>query len=206
VLCCDDARRGPQNSRCLHFLLDFAQGAVGMTKSGERSETGEAIEVGAEDVALEGEVGEFSLALDANQAGGFEFFHVMGERRRADGLGFAERGAGGGALAAADLGKDLVATGSGEGFRDEGELAVGNASLLRRDFGPLRGDAGPLRRTFGTLRGNIGSPRGEGRFLCRAETLFCHLFLPYRLEAGLPEKFILRRLTYIKLLHTVRIC
>jgi hypothetical protein len=30
--------------------------------------------------------------------------------------------------------------------------------------------------------------------------------LPYRLEAGLPEKFILRRLTYITLLHTVRIC
>ena len=166
-----------------------------MTKSGERSETGEAIEVGAEDVALEGEVGELSLALDANKAGGFEFFHVVGEGGCADGLGFAERGAGRSALAAADLSEDLVATGSGEGFRDEGELAVGNASLLRRDFGQLRGDACPLRRNFGTHCGNIGPPRGEGRFLCGADTLFCHRFLPYRLEAGLPEKFILRRLT-----------
>jgi hypothetical protein len=170
-----------------------------MTKSGERSETGEAIEVGAEDVALQGEIGEFSLALDANEAGGFEFFHVMGEGGGADGLGFAEAGAGRSALAAADLGEDLVATGSGEGFRDEGELAVGDASLLRRDFGSLRGDTVPFRRDFRPLR-------GEGRFLCRADTLFCHRFLPYCLEAGLPEKFILRRLTYITLLHTVRIC
>jgi hypothetical protein len=52
----------------------------------------------------------------------------------------------------------------------------------------------------------LGSLRREGRILCRPDTLFCHLFLPYRLEAGCRAKFILRRLTYITLLHTVRIC
>jgi hypothetical protein len=34
----------------------------------------------------------------------------------------------------------------------------------------------------------LGSLRREGRILCRPNTLFCHLFLPYRLEAGLPRE------------------
>ena len=104
-----------------------------------RSEVGETVEVGAEDVALQNEVGEFALAFDADEAGVFQLFHVVGEGGGADGLGLVEAGAGRGALASADFGEDLVAAGCGERAGDEGELAV-----------------------------------GEGRFLCRAETLFCH--------------------------------
>ena len=125
---------------------------------GRGLKTGEAVEVGAEDVALEGEVGELSLALDADEAGVLELLHVMGESGGADGLGFAEAGAGRGALAAADLGKDLVASGRGKGFGDEGELAVGN-------LGPLRGEAFSL---------------------CRADTLFSHDSLPYPASEHLP--------------------
>ena len=127
---------------------------------GRGLKTGEAVEVGAEDVALEGEVGELSLALDADEAGVLELLHVMGESGGADGLGFAEAGAGRGALAAADLGKDLVASGCGKGFGDEGELAVGH-------LGPLRGAIS----------------------LCRTDTLFCHDSLPYPASEDLPEKF-----------------
>jgi hypothetical protein len=158
-----------------------------------RSEVGEAVEVGAEDVALEDKVGEFALALDADEAGVFQLLYVVGEGGGADGLGFVEAGAGGGALAAADLGEDLVAAGGGERAGDERELAVGNTGLLRGDGGPFGGDFGPPGRDF--------DPPGGAR------ALFCHEFLPYRAEAGVCwTKLTLRRLTYILLLHTVRIC
>jgi hypothetical protein len=129
---------------------------------------GEAVEVGAEDVALQNEVGEFSLALDADEAGVFQFFHVVREGGCADGLAFAEAGTRCGAVAAADLGEDFVAARGGEGLGDEGELAVGNFAPLRGDFGPLPGESGPLR--------------GAG-------ALFCHGFLPYPGGGSLPEKF-----------------
>jgi hypothetical protein len=163
-----------------------------------RSETGEAVEVGAEDVALQDEVGEFALALDADEAGIFQLFHVVGEGGGADGLGFVEAGAGRGAVASADLGEDFVAAGCGQGAGDERELAVGNSVLLRgvcgspgRDFGPLRRDSGSLRHA-GALVGHA---------------LLWHRFLPYRAEAGVCwGKLTLRQLTYILLLHTVKIC
>jgi hypothetical protein len=129
---------------------------------------GEAVEIGAEDVALEGEVGELALPFDADETGVLEFFHVVGKGGGADGLGFAETGTGRGALAAADLGEDVVAARCCEGAGDERELAVG-------EVGPLRGNVGPLR--------------GESGFLCRAATLFCHEFLPYPRGAVLPGKF-----------------
>jgi hypothetical protein len=123
--------------------------------------TGEAIEIGAEDVALQGEVGELALALDADEAGVFELLHVMGESGGADGLGFAEAGAWRGALATADLGKNLVAAGCSESLGDKGELAVSNLDPLR----------------------------GEAIFLCGADTLFSHDSLPYPASEHLPEKF-----------------
>ena len=94
--------------------------------------TGEAVEVGAEDIALECEVGEFALTLDADEACVFKLFHVMGEGGGTDGLRFGDTGTGRGALATADLSEDLVAAGCGEGLGDEGELAVGEGGLLCR--------------------------------------------------------------------------
>jgi hypothetical protein len=137
-----------------------------------RSEVGEAVEVGAEDVALQDKVSEFPLAFDADEAGVFQLFHVMGEGGGADGLGFVEAGAGRGAVASADLGEDFVAAGGGQGAGDERELAVGDSVLLRGGCVPLRRDVGPLRR---------------------AGTLLCHHFLPYRAEAvGCWRKLMLR--------------
>jgi hypothetical protein len=161
-----------------------------------RSETGEAVEVGAEDVALQDEVGEFALALDADEAGVFQLFHVVGEGGGADGLGFVEAGAGRGAVASADLGEDFVAAGCGQGAGDERELAVGNSVLLRGGCGPSGRDFGPLRHA-GALVGHA--------LLWHA--LLWHRFLLYRAEAGVCwGKLTLRQLTYILLLHTVKIC
>jgi len=61
--------------------------------------------------------------------------------------------------------------------------------LLRRDFGRFA-DTVRLAGISAALR-KYRAACEEGCFLCRTETLFCHQFLPYRLEAGLPEKFIL---------------
>ena len=135
-----------------------------------RSEVGETVEVGTEDVALQDKVGEFALALDADEPGIFQFFHVVGEGGGADGLSFVEAGAGRGALASADLGEDLIAAGCGQGARDERELAVGNSVLLRGGCDPSGWDFGPLHRGSGSLR--------------HAGALLCHHFLPYRAEAG----------------------
>jgi len=130
---------------------------------------GEAVEVGAEDVALQDEVGESSLAFDADEAGIFQLFHVVGEGGGADGLGFVQAGAGRGAVAAADFRENLVAAGCGQGARDEGELAIGNSVLLRGGCGSSGRDFGPLRRNVAPLR--------------RALVPLCHRFLPYRVEA-----------------------
>jgi hypothetical protein len=96
------------------------------------SEAGEAVEVGAEDVALEDEVGKFAVTLDADEASVFELLHVVGEGGGADGLRLGDAGAGGGALPAADFGEDFVAARCGERAGDEGELAVIYLRLHRR--------------------------------------------------------------------------
>ena len=89
-----------------------------------RSDTGEAVEIGAKNVALQGKVGEFATALDADEAGVLEFFHVVGERGGADGLRLGDAATGRGAVAAADLGKNFVAAGLGEGLGNQSELLV----------------------------------------------------------------------------------
>ena len=105
-------------------------------------DAGEAVEIGAENVALQGEVGEFTLALDADEAGACEFLHVMGEGGGADGLGFAEACTRRGALAASDLGEDFITARRGESTGDEGELTIGDCGLLRGGAGFLCGARG----------------------------------------------------------------
>jgi hypothetical protein len=97
----------------------------------ESLKTGEAVEIGAEDVALEGEVGEFSLTLDMDEAGVCEFLHVVGQGGGADGLRLGDAGTGRGAVAAADLREDFITAWRGEGTGDEGELTIGDCGLLR---------------------------------------------------------------------------
>ena len=97
-------------------------------------EAGEAVEIGAKDVALECEVGEFALPLDPDEAGVCEFLHVMRKCGGADGLRLGDAGTGRGALAASDLGEDFVTTRRGEGTGDEGELTIGDCGLLRDVF------------------------------------------------------------------------
>jgi hypothetical protein len=181
---------------------------------GDDSEAGEAVEIGAEHVALEDEIGEFALALDTNEAGVFEFLHVVGEGRGTDGLTFAEAGAGSGALIAADLGEDLITAGRGEGAGDEGELAVGYSGLLRWAVDPLRWAVDPLHWGVdplhwgvdplhwggGPLRGSFDPLRGAGRVLSAISSYLTPEAAVFR------ANLIRRRLTYIALLHTVSIC
>jgi hypothetical protein len=144
----------------------------------EAGEAGEAVEIGAEDVALECEVGEFASPFDADETGGLKFLHVVGEGGGGNGLGFAEAGTGRGALAASDLGKDFITARRSERTGDEGELTIGDSGLLR----------------------------GEPGFLGGARALRCHRF--YLTPEGrlLAEKLTLDWLTYITLLLSVTIC
>src|SRR5260370_13294207 len=65
----------------------------------------EPVEIGAQDGALEDEAGELAFAQDLDQAGGFAFLDVLGERRGADAVARAQHAArarGGGCRALLD--------------------------------------------------------------------------------------------------------
>lgn len=113
--------------RKLHHPFD-SPGAGGLAEA--TLETGETVEIGAEDIALEDEVGELALPFNADEAGGCKFLHVVGEGGGANGLRFRDAGAGRGALTAADLGENFIAAGCRERTGDEGKLPVGEADLL----------------------------------------------------------------------------
>lgn len=81
----------------------------------------EAAEVGEEglpDFATEGEAGEFAFAGDVDEAGGFEFFEVVGEGCGGDGHAGAQVGAGGGLVGVGEPLDDFEAAGFAEGFED----------------------------------------------------------------------------------------
>ena len=86
---------------------------------------GELVEIGAQNVPFEEEVGVLAAPLDADEARGGELLEVMGEGRGGDGRAFVQAAAGGGALAAAEGDKDLVAARGGERAGDERELLPG---------------------------------------------------------------------------------
>ena len=80
-------------------------------------------QVGVQDVALEGKVGEFAFATDGDQAGGLKLFHMVGERGGADGLAPAYLDAGYAIFPGADLLQDFVASRIGQGLRDQMDLS-----------------------------------------------------------------------------------
>jgi hypothetical protein len=93
--------------------------------AGPLSDLAEAVEVGAQDVALEGEVHELPLARGLDEAGGLQLLDVVREGRGAHLLGLVESAARGDAVAGADLLEDLHAARLGQGARDARELPVG---------------------------------------------------------------------------------
>src|SRR3954452_21110908 len=82
----------------------------------------EVFQVGVQDFALEGEVGELALPRDGDEARGFQFLKVMGEGCGGDGLALAKVGAGGSLLAGSDLLQDLVTARIGKRLGDEANL------------------------------------------------------------------------------------
>ncbi len=79
--------------------------------------------VGVQDVTLQLEMGEFTLATNGDQASGFEFLHVVGERGGADRLAPTNLGAGYATFRSADLLQDFVASRIGQGLRYQMNLA-----------------------------------------------------------------------------------
>ena len=69
----------------------------------------ELVEVGLEDIALQGQISEFSLAGDCDESSCLQFLDVVLEGRSADRLALAHGRAGYGAAALADPAKDLEA-------------------------------------------------------------------------------------------------
>src|ERR1700730_13862251 len=90
-----------------------------------RLNAGELVEIGAQDVPLEDEVGVFAAALDADEACGSELFDVVGEGGGGDGRTLMQAATGGGALLAADGDEDIVTARGGESAGDERELLLG---------------------------------------------------------------------------------
>src|ERR1700675_576540 len=90
---------------------------------------GEMVQVSLQDIALQCEVGEFSLAGDLDETCGLQFFHVVRDRSGADGLSRADVGAGY-AVAGGDLLEYLVAPRVGEGARNQRQLPVGQSNSL----------------------------------------------------------------------------
>ena len=68
-------------------------------------------------VALQSQASKFSLPHNLDQSGVFQLFQVVGERGRADGLAFAQLGAGGG-IAFTDLLEDRVSARIRQGAGD----------------------------------------------------------------------------------------
>ncbi len=89
-----------------------------------RLDSGESIQVGAQDVALQNEIGEFAFTNDLDQSGGFQFFHMMRKGGGAYPVRFVKDGAGRRAFAGPDLLEYLVASRLGQGARDARELPV----------------------------------------------------------------------------------
>ena len=95
------------------------------------SEVGlETVEVGTQDARLGEVIHELTVLFRANEAGGFELFHVMGEGRGADVDVLAEVAAGGGAGLGAKLFEDLIAARVGEGPGDQLDLIFGELDGL----------------------------------------------------------------------------
>ena len=80
----------------------------------------EAVEVGAEDVRLGEVIHELTLFFGANQAGGFELFHVVREGGGGDVDAIAHAATRGTGALGADLLEYLVAAWVSEGAGDKG--------------------------------------------------------------------------------------
>ena len=91
----------------------------------------QAVEIGAQHVALEHEVGELALAHDLDQAGRLQFLEVVRDSGRADPHALVQRAARHRAVAGADPFEHLIAARLRQRTRDALELLVGEGGLLR---------------------------------------------------------------------------
>jgi len=89
---------------------------------------GETVQVGAQDIAAQGQIHELAVAGDLEQAGCFQLLDVMRESGGAHIVGFLHAAAGTWLGAGADLLEDLIAAWLGERVRDPGELPIRQAS------------------------------------------------------------------------------
>jgi len=90
----------------------------------------EAVEVRAEDVGLGEVIDELAFFFRANQPGGFELFHVVGEGGRRDVDAIAHGATRGTGALRADFLEDLVPARISEGAGDECKLVFGKLDGL----------------------------------------------------------------------------
>src|SRR5438309_4892454 len=89
---------------------------------------GEALQVGAQDVAAQADVHELARADDLHQAGRFQLLDVMRDRRGAHIVGSVQLAAGERAVAGADLLEDLIAPWFGQRASDPRKLPIRQAT------------------------------------------------------------------------------
>ena len=82
------------------------------------------IEISPQDIAVQNQVGELSLASDGDEAGGLKFLKMMRDSGGADWLASAQITATQGAAPIANLPQNLVPARVSQGLRDPMHLAV----------------------------------------------------------------------------------
>jgi|SRR5579871_5413955 len=111
------------------------------------------IQVGFEDITLDLEMGKFALAGDVDEAGGLQFFQVVGESGGCNGLAFAYIGAANAFRLGADLAQDFMPARIRQGFGDTLNLNFGECCEFRQLYSVARNVAyALLRAVFALLR------------------------------------------------------
>ena len=106
-------------------------GNAGCRRARESLNFGQLVEVSAQHLALQDEIGEFAFAHNLNQARGFQLFEVMRERGGADAVRLVYAAAGHHrVLAGAEFLQNLVPARFGQRTRDARELLFRQTSRL----------------------------------------------------------------------------
>jgi len=114
----------------------------GICRTNRKTGKLEALEIGQEglpDIAAQGELGKFALALNVNEPGGLQFFEMMRKRRRRNGKTLAHIAAGGASRTGGEALHDFHAARIAQGFEDAQPLAgrESDGRRLAADFALL---------------------------------------------------------------------
>ncbi len=105
--------------------MDFSGPGIRRADAAVRPEPGKTCDQGVEHPWAERQEVEFAFAGDVDQAGGFQFFDVMGERGGRNGQCRADLRAAQGAVGFGDAFQEFITLGVGQGLQDGSAAGTG---------------------------------------------------------------------------------